>query len=299
MTICKPLRFDLIDLRLFLNIVDTGSMTGGSQRSHLALASASARIRSMEASAGLALFERHRTGVRPTQAGRALAHHAKLMLQQVERLQGELLDHSRGLAGSVRLLSNTAALSEYLPQALAGFLRQHPALDIELEERPSHAIVGRLLEGAADLGIVADAVDLSGLDARPLRNDPLVLVTPRAHPLARRRRVGFAEVLDHALISLDDESALQQCLALQAAQIGRRLRARIRLRSFDAICRMVAAGVGIAVIPAVSANSYSGALPLRVIPLQEAWANRRLMLCARDFSTLTASAAKLVDALLA
>jgi len=292
-----PLRFDLVDLRLFLHILEAGSMTVGSQRAHLALASASARIRGMEAGAGQRLFERHRSGVTPTPAGLALAHHARLVLQQMERLQDELQDHSRGLAGTVRLLSNTAAVTEYLPQALAGFLRQHPALDMDLEERPSHVIVRCLLEGAADLGIVSDATGIAGLEARPFREDPLVLLLPRGHVLARRRRIGFAEVVDHALLGLDDDSALQQHLTLQAARLGRRLRTRVRLRSFEAVCRMVATGVGLAIVPAVTADRQARTLPLRSVPLQDDWADRRLLVCARSFDALPGAARKLAEAL--
>ncbi len=185
------MRFDLTDLRLVVAVVETGSITHGAQRCHMALASASARIRGMEETLGIALLDRGRRGVRPTPAGQALVHHAKLMLHQLERMRGELGDYAKGLKGHVRLLANTAAVTEFLPAALADFLAAHPSVDIDLEERPSHEIVEAVASGFADLGVVADYVDFAGLETLPFRVDRLVLAVPRAHPLAARRSAAF------------------------------------------------------------------------------------------------------------
>lgn len=293
------IRFDLVDLRLFLHVVDTGSITAGSRLSHLALASASARIRGMEDALGVPLLDRLRGGVKPTKAGLAVAHHARLVLQQVERMQGEIADYAGGLAGRVRLLSNTAAITDYLPQALAAFLNTHPAIDVDLEERPSHLIVSQLLAQAAELGIVADSADVSSLESRPFRRDRLVLVVPTRSDFGRRRQVLFEQALAHDFVGLGEDSALQQHLALQAERLGLRMRTRIRLRSFEAVCRMVEACVGVAVVPAVAAERHAGAGKLRVLKLTDAWADRQLLICARRFEQLSLPAARLVEALCA
>lgn len=292
-------RFDLVDLRLFLHVTDTGSITAGAKLSHLALASASARIRGMEDALGVALLERLRSGVKPTKAGVAVAHHARLVLQQLGRMQDEIDDYAGGMAGKVRLLSNTAAITDYLPEALAAFLNTHPAIDVELEERTSHTIVSQLLNKAADLGIVADSADTSQLEARPFRRDRLVLVMSRQSSSGRQRHVSFVDSLQHDFVGLGEDSALQQHLDLQAAKLGLRMRTRIRLRSFEAVCRMVEAGVGVAVVPAIAAERYVGAGKLRVLKLDDAWADRELLVCARRFADLSAPALRLVEALCA
>lgn len=128
------MRFDLTDLRLFLHTAESGSITAGAERAHLTLASASARIRGMEAALGVPLLTRNRRGVETTAAGRTLVHHARVVLQQMERMRGELGEYARGLKGHVRLLSNTAAMTEFLPETLSAFLAQHPEVDIDLEE---------------------------------------------------------------------------------------------------------------------------------------------------------------------
>jgi len=300
------IRFDLVDLRLFLHVIDTGSITAGSRLSHLALASASARIRGMEDALGVPLLERLRAGVKPTKAGLAVAHHARLVLQQIEHMHGEIADYAGGLAGRVRLLSNTAAITGYLPQPLADFLNTHPAMDVDLEERPSHVIVSQLLAQTADLGIVADSTDISSLEAKPFRRDQLVLVAPAAASrtgsgkgFGRQRQVAFAQALDHDFVGLGEESALHQHLTLQAQRLGLRMRTRIRLRSFEAVCRMVEAGVGVAVVPAVAAERHAGAGKLRILKLNDAWADRQLLVCARSFDQLSLPATRLVEALCA
>ncbi|MES2946891.1 MAG: LysR family transcriptional regulator [Pseudomonadota bacterium] len=293
------LRFDLVDLRLFLHVIDSGSITAGSRLSHLALASASARIRGMENAIGMTLLERSRAGVSPTRAGEAVAHHARLVRQQLERMQGELGDHAGGLTGKVRLLCNTAAITDYLPAALAAFLNAHPAMDIDLEEKPSHLIVSHLLGRTADLGIVADSVALKGLEYRPFRQDQLVLIAAKGSTLGLARHIGFAEALSHDFVGLDEDSALQQHLNLQAAQLGLRMRTRIRLRSFEAICCMVVEKVGVAVVPALAAARHAKEGRLRILKLDDVWASRQLLVCTRRFDELSLPVRRLVESLVA
>lgn len=294
------MRFDLTDLRLFLHVAEAGSITAGAERAALALASASARIRGMEAAAGTALLRRGRRGVAPTPAGQAVLHHARLVLQQMERMRGELGDYARGLKGHVRILSNTAALTEFLPGPLAEWLAAHPRIDIDLEERPSHAIVESVAAGLADLGIVADAADgggieSGGLESLPFRIDRLVLAVPRGHPLAARRRIAFAEVLGEDFVGLGPGSALQDHLARHAARAGRPLKLRVRLGGFDAVCRMVEQGVGLAVVPETAARRCRRSMAIRAVPLSDPWALRRLSICVRRLDALPAHARRLVE----
>ncbi len=224
------MRFDLTDLSLFRHVVEAGSITGGAARAHLALAAASTRIRNMEEALGAALLVRGRQGVTPTQAGRTLLQHARAILRQAERLREDLGAYAGGLAGQIRVLSNTNALTEFLPEALSSFLSTHPNVSVDLEERLSDEIVGLIAEGVADLGIVAATVDASALETYPFRKDRFVLVVARNHPLARRSKISFADVLDHDFVGLDRASALQRFLADKAARIGQPLRLRVQLR---------------------------------------------------------------------
>jgi DNA-binding transcriptional LysR family regulator len=218
------MRFDFTDLNLFRHIVEAGSITHGAERSNLALAAASTRIRKMELAFGTELLIRGRAGVTPTPAGRTLLQHARGILAQTERLQEDLTPFARGLAGQVRVLSNTNALTEFLPETLSSFLMAYPDISVDLEERLSDEIVGLIAEGNADIGIVAGTVDYGGLNTFPFRSDRFVLVVAKNHPLASRSRIAFSEVLDYDMVGLDRASAIQRFLADKANRIGRPLR---------------------------------------------------------------------------
>ena len=289
------MRFDLADLSLFRHVVEAGSITHGAERAHLALAAASTRIRNMEETLGAPLLLRRRQGVAPTPAGRTLLQHARAILRQAERLREDLAAYAGGLAGQVKVLSNTNALTEFLPETLSAFLASHPQVSIDLEERLSDEIVGLIVEGVGDIGIVAGTVDAGDLVTFPFRSDRFVLVVSRDHPLARRARIGFVEVLDYDFVGLDRASALQRFLADKAARIRRPLRLRVQLRSFDAVCRLVECNVGIGIVPETTARWATKTMAIAAVPLTDAWAVRDLAICVRSFRELPPHARQLVE----
>jgi len=289
------MRFDLTDLSLFRHVVEAGSITHGADRAHLALAAASTRIRHMEETLGAALLVRSRGGVTPTQAGRTLLQHARTILGQTERLREDLGAYAGGVAGQVRVLSNTNALTEFLPETLSSFLAAHPNVSVDLEERLSDEIVGLIAEGVADIGIVAGTVDAGGLETYPYRSDRFVLVVAKDHPLARRNRIAFAEVLEHDFVGLDRASALQRFLADKASRAGRSIRLRIQLRSFDGVCRLVERNVGVGIVPETTARWAARTTEIRAVQLTDAWALRDLSICMRDYKALAPYARQLVD----
>jgi len=291
------MRFDLTDLRLFCDVVDGGSITAGAERSALALAAASTRIRNMEAILGTELLTRARAGVTPTPAGRMLLKHARGILSATARMREDLSAFAGGLSGEVKLLANTNALTEFLPEALAAFLRAHPHVSVDLEERLSDEIVGLIAEGVGDVGIVAGTVDVGALETHPFRSDRFVVVAAPGHPLAARARVGFAEVLEYDLVGLERSASLQRFLTGKAAREGRPLRARVQLRSFDAVCRLVEQGVGVGVVPATTAARAAKSMALAVIDLADDWAVRDLKIVVRAGETLRPYARELVESL--
>jgi DNA-binding transcriptional LysR family regulator len=287
--------FDLIDLSLFRHIVEAGSITHGAERANLALAAASTRVRHMEQALGAPLLVRGRHGAKPTQAGRTLLQHARTILAQAERLREDLGAYAGGLAGQVRVLSNTNALTEFLPETLSLFLAEHPNVSVDLEERLSDEIVGLIAEGVGDIGIVAGTVDASRLTTYPFRSDRFVLVVARGHPLARLAKIGFAEVLDYDIVGLDRASALQRFLADKAARIGRPLKLRVQLRSFDAVCRLVERNVGVGIVPETTTRWAAKSMAIKVVDLTDGWAVRDLTICIRDYGALPPFAQQLVD----
>jgi DNA-binding transcriptional LysR family regulator len=277
------MHFDLVDLSLFRHVVEAGSITRGALKANLALGAASTRIRHMEESLGAPLLTRGRQGVAPTQAGRALLTHEDL---------GAFAGAS---AGQIRVLSNTNALAEFLPEALSAFLAAHPQVSVELEERLSDEIVGLIAEGVADIGIVAGTVDTGALTTFPFRKDRFVLAVARGHALAKRSEIAFADVLEQNFVGLDRSSAIQRFLSDKAARIGKPLRLRIQLRSFDAVCRMVESNVGIGIVPETTARRAAKTMAIATVALKDSWALRELTICVRDLDELPNYARQLVE----
>jgi len=289
------MRFDLVDLALFIAVADSGSITQGASRVHLALASASARIKGLEAALGAALLKRRRRGIELTQAGESLLGHARIVIHNIDEMRGDLVAYASGARASVHLLANTSGLSEHLPKALAAFLREHPDINLDVEERESADIAAAIASGAADLGFAAEHALPDHFERFSFGEDRLVLVVPRRGDFAGRRQIDFREVTDRDFVGLTNTTALQVHVAKHAARLGVRLRVRARLRDFDAICQMVAAGVGMAVVPEAAAKRCARSMPISIVRIRDAWANRKLVICARSFKTLPRPAKQLVE----
>jgi len=289
------MHFDLTDLRLFVAVADAGSITAGAAACALSLAAASARLRQLEDQAGVALLERGRRGVQLTPAGRALLRHARQIGGDVARLRGELAEYAGGQRATIRLLANTAALSEWLPERVADFLVAHPSLDVSLVERGSVEAADAVREAAADLAVVADYASRRDLQGEVLGEDLLVLVCAPQHRLARAQAVHLPDLFGQALLGLSADSALQRHLIARAAEAGGRLDWRAHVPGMEALCRMVARGAGVAIIPESAARRSTVAAALVIVPLDEAWARRTLWLVARDFDALPLPLRQLAD----
>lgn len=295
----SPLRFDLADLTLFISIAESGSITRGAERSHFALASASARVRGMETALGVPLFDRGRRGVTLTGAGRLLLQHARSINQGMEQLNLELAAYAEAQGATVRLLANTASTASLVTAAVTTFLADRPAVRIDLEQRPSRRAVVEVAERRADLGIVSDSADLGALQSRPLRDDQLVVLSAQRGPLARRRAVSIAEVVERPFVGLSHGNALAEHLEDHTLPLGSRFAYRVRLHSIDAVCRAVAAGIGITVLPRHAVQDWLDDGSLVVTALDEPWAERTLLVCFVAESELSATARALCDHLVA
>src|SRR4029078_434408 len=292
----KELPFDLTDMRVFLTVVEQGSLTKGAENMNLALASVSERISGMESSLGAQLLERNRRGVTKTAGGDALIRHARLVLNQVEQMRGELRTYGTGLKGRIRLLSNTAGLAAFLPHQLGRFLVAYPDLSIDLHERPSTEIALAIAEGRADLGVVADIADLAALQSRLIAQDQLVVVASETRRISDQRSIAFPDAVGEPFVGLSD-AALEAHLGERAARLGRQIYYRIQLRRIESVAMLVKSGIGIAILSEASAKDLAH-LGLTIGPLHGPRGLRQFYLCARDFSALTPHAGLLAQQLM-
>ncbi|WP_445938140.1 LysR substrate-binding domain-containing protein [Pseudomonas sp.] len=261
---------------------------------HLAASSASHRMRVLEESIGTPLLLREPRGVSLTRAGEALLRHSRQVFAQLEQMHADLTPYAKGVRGHVSLWANTHATHTFLPDSLSTFLQRHPQVSISLEEHTSPNVLMAVARGEVEVGVVASSIEGVEVELIPYRADRLVLIAPADHPLAASGSSLFAQVLDYPFVMLHSGSAIHTFTMNAAAALGRHLEVRIQVRSFEAVCRMVSAGVGIGLVPR---SAVTAGAQLAVIELEEPWAQRDLKVCVRKRELLSGFSAALVDCL--
>lgn len=280
------MKYDIQTLRLFLTIAREGSIAQAAAKEHLVASAVSKRISDLEESIGAALFFRHRRGVKLTLAGNELLVHAGRVMAELAKLDGALSNYANGVKGQIRLVANTSAIVQFLPQDLSSFLKLHPTIKIDLEEHTSEAVHKMLEDDSADLGIMVPQRALEGLHGCLYRVDELMVIMRPGHPLAGRPSLRFVDTLEFDYVGLPRGSSLCNTLVDAAEALGLSLRLRIQATSFDGLRRMAALGLGIGILPRGSVEPFLQADHLVAIPLDEAWARRELLLVSRDLETL-------------
>ena len=292
------MRFDLIDLKLFVHIAEAPSLTRAARSMYMSPAAASVRIRGMEVQLGVTLLYRDSRGVELTEAGKRMLVHARIILRQVGYLQSEFADYSGAPSGHVRIFANSTAVTEFLPEILAGYLANNPGVTIDLQERMSRDIVRGVLEGATDMGIIAGPVTVSGLQVLKFSTDRLVVITPKNHELEGRDALTLKDITGYQHVGLHAGSTLSSFLRERAEEIGSVMHWRIQLASFEAVCRMVEAGVGISVVPESAALRHSRTMDLTVHPLADSWSARERSILVRELDALPGCMKSLITTML-
>ena len=291
------MHFDLTDIQLIVNIADSSSMTRGAEKTNLSLPAASTRVKNLEAKFGSQLLYRTNKGVVLTPPGEAFVRHARTIMGQAESMREDMHEYGQGVKGHIRVLANTTAMTQFMPDVLQEFLTTHPGVDVHLRERLSYLIAKAVSEGAADVGIVAGCPGPSDVQFIPYRPNRLVLVTPEDHPLASHDSVSFAETLEYNYVGLSEWSAIHPFLLQAARDLGSPFKFRVEVGSFETVGRMIEAHVGIGVIPAVVAMRLQAQMKLRLVSLTDPWAERMLHVCVRDLTSLPSFTRDLVELL--
>ncbi|TDN61126.1 LysR family transcriptional regulator [Paraburkholderia sp. BL10I2N1] len=288
-------KLDLTTLQLFLAVYEERTLTRAAEREAIAVSAASKRLLELEQALGAALFVRKARGMELTPAGETLLHHARRVLRDIENIGLELAEHATGVIGYVRMMANLSAIVEFLPEDLRAFLAINDRVRVELEERPSGGVIAAVADSLVDLGICSGDADTRGMHVSHYRHDRLVIVMRDDHPLAGRDSVTFADTLDSDHVGLHAASSINMRTHLAARQAGRPLRLRIHVPGFDAVCRMVQAGMGLGVLPLDVYNAIGRSLGLTAVTLDEEWAARSLIIVVRDVDALSPVSRLLFD----
>ncbi|WP_019936590.1 LysR family transcriptional regulator [Bordetella sp. FB-8] len=292
---------DLTTLRLFAAVCETRNMARAGEQENIVASAISKRLAQLEDTVGAVLLERGRRGAIPTPAGEIVLAHARAMLAAADRVARDMADYGDGIRGQVRVLATVSSMAEFLPDDIASFLSRPQSRDIRVtvEESLSSDIVRALREGSAPLGVCWDAADLEGFETRSYRTDHLAVAVHAAHPLAARRHCRFDDTLEFDHVGLPAQTAVHTMLARHAAILGRAIKYRAVVSTFDASLRCVRAGLGLAIVPGEVAEPFVPAFGLRVVPLSDEWARRRFAVCFRDPGSLSPAARLFVEHLAA
>jgi len=291
------MRYDLVDLKLFVAVADAGNVSRGAAASFLAPSSASLRIKQLEERLGVKLFSRHAHGVELTRAGQVMLEHCRRCLAELQQMHADLAPYAQGIKSQITLFANSTAIASYLPDDLATYFLRFPGVRVVLEERLSLDIVAAVAEGRADLGVVTWSGKHPQLTFSPYREDELVALVPRRDGLGRGGKIAFAECLDHPFISLRSGAAIHTFLVGRAAALGHHLDVRVQVAAFSAVIALVRSGAGLAIVPrsVLREQTLHG---LGVLRLDEPWARRPLSVCARrDAAQLPAPVQALLELL--
>lgn len=291
----RCMKLDPVSLRLFVAVMEEGTIAAAAHREHIAPAAASKRISELEGVLDTMLFERSNRGARSTPAAHALLGLARNVLNGLDDIAEQMAGFGTGLRGHVRVFANISAITQFLPDDLRSFMAAAPMVQVHLQERISTAIARAVADSTADVGILNAGDYGESLSFLPYRTDELVLLVPRGHALARRRRVRFREALAYEFVGAHPGSAVNALLHRGANEAGLPLRLRIQVSAYDAMALMVAAGLGVGVLPRLSARLYVSSLGIRTVSLDEAWADRQLVLAVRSVEALSPAARMLVD----
>ena len=287
--------FDPLTLRLFVAVCEEGNIARAAARESLVASALSKRIAAVEAQIGTPLLVRGRRGITPTAAGEALLRQARQVLGVMARMHAELSEFASGVQGSVRVVAAPSVLAEKLADDIGSFLQHHPAVRVSLDERVSPEIVRNVREGAADMGVLWDATPPQGLQQLAYRSDHLCVALPPRHRWARRRQISFEEALDELIVGVAPGGMMDMLLRREAARLGRVPGWRIQVSSMDAAARIVAAGLGPAVLPREAIEGHASGDRLTLVPLTDAWAQRRFVICTRADGSETATTRLLVE----
>ena len=271
---------DIDSLALFVRAAELGNLTRAAEASFITVPAASRRLSLLEHQFKVQLFERHSRGMELTPAGERLQLLARELIAGVHHMRAEMGNYARGPQSVLRLHGNTSAMTQFLPGDIATFQTAHRDVRVVIEEGWSEDAARRVRCGEVDLGVIVEGADVSGLLCRPYRRDHLAAVMRLDDPLDGES-IAFADMLDRDLVGLEGGSTLTRLLTARAAQLQRPIALRVQVRSFEAVCRAVEARLGIGVLPLAAARGFAPSMPLRVLPLSDAWASRAMLLCFR------------------
>lgn len=281
-----------------MNISETQNLTRAAEKTFISTPAASNRIKNLEQLLGLKILERSSQGVELTEIGLIYLKYAKSIYHEIERLKGELSQFNNQISGTLSIVANTTAITEYIPQALSEYLITHPHVDVNLKEMLSEDIVSMVEDKRVDLGIISGNIDTKNLQTIPLISSQLILIAPKMHPILHYKNVTLLNAIQYSVVTLHEGSAIQIFLHKLSQKLEKKINIRVQVSSYDSICQMVAAGAGIAIIPLAAFQRLQHIHPnIEYREIDEKWAHRGFQICAINFNEISQFSKDFIDCL--
>lgn len=248
---------ELRQLEYFVAVAEEANFTRAAERVHISQSGVSAQIRQLERDLGADLIDRSGRVATLTTAGEAALEHARAALAAVRSVRRAVDDVAGLMRGRLVVGMVTACTVTPLFDALAGFHRAYPGIEIALVEDASDRLVDAVRTGSMDVALAATAgAPPSGLAALPIVSEGLVAAVPAGHPLAGRDRVTLAELTGFPIVCLPEGTGVRTVLDLECASKGVDPDIALQCSAPDAVADLAARGLGVAVLSASMAAGY-------------------------------------------
>lgn len=280
---------NLASLRMFLIAYEEGNFTRAAERSNIALSAFTKRIQDLEYILGAPLFERHARGISATSAGDEFAYHIRDILRRLNVACQSIGEFASGARGRVRISATPSAIVGGLADDIYNFTRERPEIEIELKESDSWSVLPDVDSSRSDLGLHMSVMDTPpGMQSMAYRQADLVAIVANNHPLAAVAVVTFDQLLEYEHISLGKHSTLRNYFIKRSEEMGHQFRFRT-VSSFEVMRSMVAAALGIGLIPEMMVKAPQDRPGLVVIPIGEDWGRRSINIWFRNDTLAPAS----------
>jgi len=269
---------DLDKLRAFAAVALEGNITRAARRLRTSQPAVSKQVSELEESLGAVLFDRLPRGVRLTEAGQVLMHHAQQILAAERLAENEIAELSGLRRGKLSIGASTTIGSYLLPGVFGAFQRKHPQLRLELEIANTTAIQAMVLDGRIDLGLTEGVVPTDQLTTEVVHYDEMVAIVAPGHPLLAKPRVHIRDLRKVPFIGRERGSGTREVIEAALAEHQVELEPVMSLGSTEAVKRAVAAGLGLAIVSRLTVELEVVAQKLMVLEVADLSVRRGLHL---------------------
>ena len=285
----------LRQLQCFSSVARNLSYTRAAEELHLTQPAVSMQIRQLEQQAGLSLTEQFGKQIHLTEAGTEVYRYARSILQQVEEMD-DVLDKLKGVAGGRLKIAAISSANYFAPRLLGTFHQRFPDVSVSMDVTNQKAVLKQIVENEVDMAIMGQPPKDSQVEAIPFMHNPLIIVAPPEHRLAKRKRIAQKELEKEVFLVREPGSGTRGAMERFFREQKLKLTTGMGMGSLSSIKQGVRAGLGLGLLPrdAVQVELQIGhlvELKVKGLPIERQWyvvlhKGKRLSLAAEEFKSL-------------